>query len=150
MRRSRAVLAITLAFIVGLGIGAYGTRVQAAPPFSAAGRLESLPQGPVDVVAETVRLPEGFTNRHSHGGPTFNFVVAGRVRITEEDGSVRQFGPGQFFFEPTARPHTIEVESDARLDVLRLVPPGASATTTLPTATTGSPPAAPGGERDQA
>lgn len=141
MRRSRAVLAITLALVVGLALGVGGTNLlrkaaEARAPFGAAGKLESLPQGPVDVTAETVKLPQGFTDRHEHGGPTFNFVVVGQVRITEENGSVRELGPGQFFFEPADLPHTIEVLSDARLDVLRLVPPGAEATTSLPAITT--------------
>ncbi|MGH8886297.1 MAG: cupin domain-containing protein [Egibacteraceae bacterium] len=145
MRRNRAVIAAVLAFVGGLALGVGGMSAlenapPAPPPFDASGRLELLPQGPVDVTAETVRLPRGFTNRHRHGGPTFNFIRSGQVRIKEEDGSVRQFGPGQFFFEPAEQPHTIEVESDARLDVLRLVPPGSQATTTLPTPTTESSP----------
>ncbi|MGH8903610.1 MAG: cupin domain-containing protein [Egibacteraceae bacterium] len=141
MRRNRTVTTIVLAFVVGLALGVGASNLfrkaaEARPPFDVSGRLDSLPRGPVDVAAETVKLPQGFTDRHEHGGPTFNFVVAGRVRITEEDGSVRELGPGQFFFEPADLPHTIEVLSDARLDVLRLVPPGARATTSLPAVTT--------------
>ncbi len=101
------------------------------PRLAAGGTLAALPEGPVEVVAETVRLRAGFRERHVHGGPTFNHVIGGRVRLIEEDGTVRELGAGGFFFEPADRPHTIEVLEAARLDVVRLVPEGAEATTSL-------------------
>jgi quercetin dioxygenase-like cupin family protein len=140
MRRTWVAALTVLAFIAGLVLGIGGMSLRDLPPraapsvpsFAATGRLESLPQGPVEVITETVQLGRGFTSRHQHGGPTFNFVVAGRVQITEDNGMVKQFGPGEVFFEPADRPHTIEVLSEVRMDVLRLIPPGAAATTTLP------------------
>jgi quercetin dioxygenase-like cupin family protein len=140
MRRTWMVAIVVLAFIAGalLGVGGMSLRGEpfrtppAVPSFDATGRLDALPPGPVEVIAETVRLGQGFTNRHHHGGPTFNFVADGRVRITEDDGTSREYGPGDFFFEPADRPHTLEVLSDVRFDVLRLIPPGREATTTLP------------------
>jgi quercetin dioxygenase-like cupin family protein len=101
------------------------------PRLEARGTLAALPEGPVEVVAETVRLGAGFRERHVHGGPTFNHVMGGRIRLTEEDGTVRELGVGDFFFEPADRPHTIEVLEAARLDVVRLVPQGAEPTTSL-------------------
>jgi len=138
MRRTGAAGAVILAFVAGvvLGIGGMSLRggpaPAAVPSFAATGTLQTLPPGPITVIAETVRLEQGFTNRHHHGGPTFTFVVAGRARITEDDGTSREYGPGEFFFEPAGRPHALEVLSDVRFDVLRLLPPGAAATTTLP------------------
>lgn len=95
------------------------------------GALEDVPDGPYEVIGETVRLGEGFGERHQHGGPTFNRIVSGRVRLIEDDGSVEEFGPGGFFFEPADRPHVIEVLEDVRIDVVRLVPEGREPTTAL-------------------
>jgi len=101
------------------------------PSLEAGGTLTTVPEGPLEVIAETVRLRAGFRDRHVHGGPTFNHVIGGRVRLTEEDGTVRELGVGDFFSEPADRPHTIEVLEAARLDVVRLVPEGAAATAPL-------------------
>jgi len=137
LRDLRRLVSFLVLFAAGLLLGAgammavHGSSAP-IPSFDATGRLQALPAGPADVIAETVRLGRGFKGRHEHGGPTFNFVMAGRVRIIEDDGTVTQFGPGGFFFEPGGRPHTIEVLSDVRLDVLHLVPAGSAATTDLP------------------
>jgi quercetin dioxygenase-like cupin family protein len=129
-----AFLGGLLTGMVGMvGMVALGPDAAPEPPmFDATGQLERLPAGPADVLAETVELGRGFQRRHKHGGPTFNFVVHGRVRIVQDNGSAQEYGPGGFFLEPADRPHTIEVLSDARLDVLRLLPPGVAATTDLP------------------
>jgi len=95
------------------------------------GTLAEVPDGPYEVIGETVRLGEGFGERHQHGGPTFNRIVSGRVRLIEDDGSVEEFGPGGFFFEPADRPHVIEVLEDVRIDVVRVVPEGREPTTAL-------------------
>jgi quercetin dioxygenase-like cupin family protein len=135
--RPRALLLAALAFVAGaaVGVGAAGA-VRAGgddrPSFDTRGRLDVLPAGPVNVRAETVHLGQGFRGRHEHGGPTFNYVVSGRARIIEDDGSATTYGPGGFFFEGADHPHTIEVLADLRLDVLHLVPPGAAETTDLP------------------
>lgn len=98
------------------------------PEVAGRGTLELLPPGPVRVIAETVRLGSGFRSRHSHGGPTFNLVRSGVVEIVEPAGT-RRYGAGELFFEPGGRLHTIVVVDSARLDVLRLLPPGAAPTT---------------------
>lgn len=132
---SPRALWLLAALIVGACAGAAATalvlRGEDAPaPLSgpsARGTLEELPVGPVTVVAETVRLGDGFASRHRHGGPTFNLVRRGRVEIVDEGGA-RVLGPGRFFFEPPERTHLIRALDDATLDVLRLLPPGARAT----------------------
>jgi hypothetical protein len=103
----------------------------ASPEVVAEGTLSTLPRAPVTVRAETVVLPAGFESRHFHGGPTFNLVEAGSVAITDEAGRV-VYDADSFFFEPARHPHTIPVLEDATLRVVRLLPPGASATTELP------------------
>ena len=59
---------------------------------------------------------------------TFTFVQRGEVEV-EAAGVTTAYGPGSFFFEPEGRLHTIRVLENARLDVLRLVPPDAEGTT---------------------
>jgi quercetin dioxygenase-like cupin family protein len=101
------------------------------PALVAEGELAALPEAPVDVRAERVVLPAGFSSRHRHGGPTFNFVDTGSV-VIESDGRRVRYDTGDFFFEPAGRIHTIDVLDEARLRVIRLLPPGAEATTEVP------------------
>lgn len=131
MRAATGVLGAFL-LLVGVLLGIAGDRVlrgtPARPPVSGGGTLAAAPRGPLEVRAETVRLGAGFFSRHVHGGPTFNTVVSGEVEIRDAGGTHR-YGPGDFFFEPGGVPHSIRVLADARLDVVRLLPPGAAATT---------------------
>jgi len=121
-----ALLAAGLLLGLGAGWLVWGPS-GTEPEVNGTGTLARLPAGPVEVQAETVRLGAGFRSRHVHGGPTFNLVRAGEVEIVEGDGR-RRYRRGELFFEPAGRPHTIVVLEDARLDVLRLLPPGAPAT----------------------
>lgn len=135
MRRPQlhVVVGLCLGVLIGgAAVGLLGADHE-PPPLRGAGTLEEVPDGPVEVVAETVRIPAGFTNRHVHGGPTFNTVRSGLVVITDDgEERGRRYGAGDFFFEPADSPHTIEALEDTRIDVLRLLPEGAPATTTLP------------------
>ena len=130
----RIALAACLALAAGIVIGVVGDRILGGDDKTAAlrgeGMLTGLPEGPVIVRAETVVLPSGFRSRHVHGGPTFNTIESGTVEIQDEEGT-NVYGPGDFFFEPAGRPHEIRVLTDARLDVIRLLPPGAEETTEL-------------------
>jgi hypothetical protein len=132
---TRLVAVAAGALALGAGLALVGDRLGSDEPdraqLVAAGTLASLPPAPVQVRAETVVLPSGFRSRHRHGGPTFNFVQRGSVEIVDPDGRARH-DRGGFFFEPGGRPHTITVLEDATLDVVRLLPPGAEATTELP------------------
>jgi quercetin dioxygenase-like cupin family protein len=134
MSGSRAVLLAGVALALGVVLGAVGgsTLARQARPgdLAGAGRLETLPPGPVEVIAEAVELPAGFVSHHAHGGPTFNLVRDGVVVIDDQRGTT-SYRAGGFFFEPADTPHRIRVESDARLEVIRLLPPGARATTEL-------------------
>ena len=132
----RSIAAVTVALLVGASLGVAGSRLLGGdaalrPALIREGTLATLPRAPVGVRAERVVLRSGFRSRHRHGGPTFNFVEAGRVAIA--DGRVREVhGAGDFFFEPADRPHSISVLEGATLNVVRLLPPGAPATTELP------------------
>ncbi len=132
----RLVLAVVAALAVGVALGVVGDRLldgddEALPGLHGEGRLEELPAGPVTVRAETVMLAAGFRSRHVHGGPTFNVVRSGTVEIRDRQGTF-VYDRGDVFFEPAARSHEIRVLADARLDVIRLLPPGAAPTTELP------------------
>jgi hypothetical protein len=97
----------------------------------AEGELAKVPDAPLTVRAERVVLPAGFQSQHIHGGPTFNFVDAGTV-VIESAGREQRYDKEGFFFEPARNVHTITVLDDARLRVVRLLPPGAEATTEVP------------------
>jgi quercetin dioxygenase-like cupin family protein len=132
----RLALVVVLALALGIVLGVAGDRIldgdgEPSPAVRGGGTLSALPAGPVDVRAETVVLPAGFRSRHMHGGPTFNTVESGSVEIEDENGT-NVYEAGNFFFEPARAPHTIRVLADARLDVVRLLPPGAPATIELP------------------
>ena len=140
MRSPHPALAVALlvaAVLLGTVIGAGAVLTMAMPdrssaadlpPLSSSGVLDDLPEAPVEVVAETVRLPAGFVSTHVHGGPTFNTVLEGAVEI-HDDGVTTRYETGDFFFEPADSPHRVTALDDARIHVLRLLPPGVPATT---------------------
>jgi Cupin domain len=132
----RLLAVAVVALAVGAALGVTGDRVLAddegsGPVLQGGGTLQALPDAPVEVRGESVFLPAGFRSRHIHGGPTFNAVRTGTVEI-EDESRKEVYGPGDFFFEPADSPHSIHVLADARLDVVRLLPPGAAATTEVP------------------
>jgi len=126
-----AVLAVGFAagVVAGPALRAVGPEPSAAtlPDRSGSGTLTDLPPQ-LEVTAETVRLGAGFAERHVHEGPTFNFIESGVVRITDDRGTT-DYAAGGFFFEPADYTHGIEILSDARIDVLRLLPHGTEGTT---------------------
>jgi quercetin dioxygenase-like cupin family protein len=132
----RSALVVSAALAAGMVVGVAGDRLLGeddgtAPTLRGEGTLRNLPDGPVHVRAQTVLLPAGFRSRHLHGGPTFNAVESGTIEIEDELGT-NVYGPGDFFFEPGDHPHEIRALRDSRLDVVRLLPPGAPETTELP------------------
>lgn len=135
--RLGGVILVAAAVVLAAVLGFFGGRLSndGASDEEAAviaeGTLATLPEGPVAVRAERVVLPAGFFSRHFHGGPTFNFVDAGTVVIAS-GGERKRYEAGGFFFEPARRVHSITVLDDARLRVVRLLPPGVEATTSVP------------------
>ena len=92
------------------------------------GTLENVPQPPVRVLAERIRLPARFESTRFHGGPTFVFVDFGRVEITIDEKKT-VYGPSAFFFIPEGQIYTLRVLDTAQLGILRLLEPGAEGTT---------------------
>lgn len=125
------VAGVALGFAVGRLTGSEQRAPDEPARVIAEGELTTLPPAPVQVRAEQVVLPAGFHSRHVHGGPTFNFVEAGAV-VIESEGHRERYDAGGFFFEPARRIHTITVLDEARLGVVRLLPPGVEATTEAP------------------
>jgi quercetin dioxygenase-like cupin family protein len=90
--------------------------------------LQEAPSPPVRVVADRVRLPTGFESRRFHGGPTFTFVDSGEVEV-EIDGKSTTYGAGAFYVVPAGQVYTLRVLDTAELAAVRLLEPGAEATT---------------------
>ena len=88
--------------------------------------------GPADVVIRTVRLGTGFTSHHHHGGPTINLVRSGVVEIDDPASGRSTYRAGDTLVEPGGHHHTIRILSTTRIDVVRILPVGAAATTEVP------------------
>lgn len=88
--------------------------------------LDTLPEGPVTVSAESVRLPAGFESTDVREGPAFTIVQSGEVEVVD-GGVARTYEAGEFFLEPGGRPRTIRVLETATLAVVRLLPEAAGA-----------------------
>lgn len=135
MRRAAPLVAALLAGLAaaaaaGVLLRAGGTGPEVTPRTPT--RLSSLPAGPADVVIRTVRLGTGFRSHHHHGGPTINLVRSGVVEIDDPASGRLTYRAGDTFVEPADRDHTIRIRSAARIDVVRILPLGAAATTEVP------------------
>jgi Cupin domain len=93
-------------------------------PFEVTG----LPAGAARGVPAHTTLPPSFTLKHVHGGPSYVYVIAGSVDITEADGQKTTYDAGQFFWEPAGRVHTVQTTERAELFILQFLPPGAEGT----------------------
>lgn len=134
----RHIVPPAVVLVVGLAAGAVSAALwhgaDAGPEVAAATptRLSSLPRGPADVVIRTIRLGTGFTSHHHHGGPTINLVRSGTVEVDDPTSGRSTYGAGDTFVEPAGHDHTIRIPSAARIDVVRILPIGAAATTDVP------------------
>ena len=95
----------------------------ALAPFAATG----LPAGPATGMPQHLFLPAGFTLKHTHGGPTYVYVISGTLIISDAAG-VKTYRAGSFFAEPPGHVHTVHTARPAEIFVLSLLPPGADAT----------------------
>lgn len=100
------------------------TRAVPAPlaPFQATG----LPAGPATGLPQLLMLPAGFTLKHTHGGPTYVYVLTGTLIISDNAG-VKTYPAGSFFWESPGHVHTVHTVRPAEAFVLTLLPPGADA-----------------------
>ena len=69
----------------------------------------------------------GYTLKHTHGGPTYVYVISGYIQITDNKGTVT-YCAGSFFSEPPGHVHTLHVVDPSEIFVLQFLPPGADAT----------------------
>lgn len=96
----------------------------ALQPFDATG----LPAGPATGVPQHATFPAGTTLKHTHGGPTYVYVIAGSLDIIETDGTSATYQAGSFFWESPGHVHTLQVRQGVEVFVLQFLPPGAEAT----------------------
>lgn len=105
-----------------LGRGARAMPVRLAT-FAATG----LPAGAATGVPQHLFFPAGFTLKHTHGGPTYVYVIAGTLTISDNVG-VKTYPAGSFFWESPGHVHTVHTADPAEVFVLTFLPPGADAT----------------------
>jgi hypothetical protein len=92
--------------------------------------VETVPSGPLTVVANTIQLPTGYESTTLNNGPTFTFVDVGRVEVTSGD-LTSVYASGAFFYQEEGRVYTLRVLNEAQLSIVRLLPPGEQPTTTV-------------------
>jgi quercetin dioxygenase-like cupin family protein len=90
----------------------------------------ALPAGTATGVPVYAAFPAGFTFKHVHGGPTFVYVIAGDLEITDAKGTVT-YCAGSFFAEPPGHVHTLHVILPSEVFYLQFLPPGADGTIAL-------------------
>jgi len=90
--------------------------------------LQTVPRGPLRVVAVTVQFPVGYESTEIEGGPTSIFVDFGRVQVkTPETSTV--YDAGAFFFLQPETQYTLTMLDDSQLSIVRLLQPGVQPTT---------------------
>ncbi|MGX2040986.1 cupin domain-containing protein [Methylocaldum sp. MU1018] len=98
--RLNSILFSTAFFSAAAWAGVTSTEEPKMPPRQVL--LEKMVELPSNKVnARTVRIifPEGYkTPLHTHEGPGPRYVVKGKIKI-EEGGQVREYGPGEVFWE---------------------------------------------------
>ncbi len=99
----------------------------AAPVPLAPFRATGLPAGPATGVPLHLLLPAGYTLKHTHGGPTYVYVISGTLTISDAAGT-KTYSSGSFFAEPPGHVHTVHTAKSVDIFVLSLLPPGADAT----------------------
>ncbi len=92
-------------------------------PFQATG----LPAGPATGLPQHLSFPADFTLKHTHGGPTYVYVLSGTLTISDNAG-VKTYPAGSFFAESPGHVHTVHTARPAEAFVLTFLPPGADAT----------------------
>jgi len=125
-----------------------GTQVYAAPAQSIAGATRAscatasrakprtplatfqaiaLPAGSATGVPVYAAFPAGFTLKHTHGGPTYVYVIAGDLEIADAQGTVT-YCTGEFFSESPGHVHTLHAVRASEVFYLQFLPPGADGT----------------------
>jgi len=90
-------------------------------------RAIALPAGTATGVPVYAVFPKGFTFSHVHGGPTYVYVIAGDLEITDAQGAVT-YCAGSFFSEAPGHVHTLHAVQPSEVFYLQFLPPGADGT----------------------
>ena len=90
----------------------------------------ALPAGTATGVPVYAAFPPGFTFKHVHGGPTYVYVIAGYLEITDARGTVT-YCAGSFFSESPGHVHTLHAVQPSEVFYLQFLPPGADGTIPL-------------------
>lgn len=135
----RQVLQVGLSALAGaMAAGEDGVEAQVAgqpppPPATNAKPLGVHPLGaPFEgwqgTMLEVTYPPGAESAAHMHPGPTFGYVVSGKVRWAINGEAPRVLEPGQSFFEPMGSVHSTSANASAtepaRLSVVILAKPG--------------------------
>jgi len=83
-----------------------------------------LPAGSATGVPVYATFPAGLTLKHVHGGPTYVYVIAGHLEITDAQGAIT-YCTGSFFAEAPGHVHTLHVVQPSEVFYLQFLPPGA-------------------------
>lgn len=62
---------------------------------------------------EVTYAPGGVGASHQHPGPTFGYVVKGRIKWAVDGEPAKELGPGQTFFEPLGSVHSTSANASA-------------------------------------
>ncbi len=140
MKRSALMLGLTL--VVGITVGAIGTRVLNAqqPPASrpfAATVLQQVPLGELPPAKWNMKAtmlviePGGEIPFHVHKGPGLRYVLDGAITINWKDGKTQTFEAGSTYFEGPGENHpagNISARNNGtvpcRVVIVELVPQG--------------------------
>lgn len=125
-----------------------GTQVYAAPSQSIAGATRAgcatasrakprtplatfqavgLPAGSATGVPVYAAFPAGFTLKHTHGGPTYVYVISGDLEIADAQSTVT-YCAGEFFSESPGHVHTLHAVRASEVFYLQFLPPGSDGT----------------------
>ena len=93
-------------------------------------RAIALPAGTATGVPVYAAFPAGFTFKHVHGGPSYVYVIAGDLEISDAQGTVT-YCAGSFFSEAPGHVHTLHARQASEVFYLQFLPPGADGTIPL-------------------
>ena len=133
-RKHIGAVALAASLAAGLGVtAALAAEPVRSTPLARAdhtvtGQPLAMPQGPLQVVVQTIEIPAGGRLPvHKHPYPRYAYVLSGRLRVTYVDAKlVKEVGPGDFVVEAIDQWHQAEaVGADpVKLLVIDYVPPG--------------------------
>lgn len=119
----RELLQAGVAVVVGSAMTAREAGAQAPPAKPPIVHPLGAPfEGWVGNQLEVVYQPGAVSNSHQHPGPTFGYVVKGKIRWAINGEPAKVLEAGQTFFEPTGSVHSTSANaSDSEIAVIAVV-----------------------------